>query len=160
MAYTNWSSSTVQSQHKVPHKLRRLSYQHTVHLLQFAALMVTAVASGVVRFHLSFQQSAIEQEKTTINTFLKLREPTFEARLAQLTSKVWSKRERLPWRRGQYIPLSHRYVPDGGSTFLCHTVTYLMTILISNISDGEEKDEKRFPTLHTVLCEPWGPQRP
>jgi hypothetical protein len=43
MADINWSSSTVQSQHKVPHRLRKLTYQRTVHLLQFAALMVTTV---------------------------------------------------------------------------------------------------------------------
>jgi hypothetical protein len=40
---------------------------------------------------------------------------------------------------------------DGGIPFPCHTTTYLITILISNINDREGKGQKIFLTLYTVV---------
>jgi hypothetical protein len=53
--------------------------------------------------------------------------------------KVWCRRD---------------FPEDGNSMFLCHTITSLMTILLSKINDRGGKGQKRFLSLHTVLRGP------
>jgi hypothetical protein len=129
MADTNWPSSTVQSQHKVPHRFRRLSYQHTVHLLQLAALMFTTVAAGVVPLVIQTINTGARDDNRQHNSQIETADST-----AHIT--VWYRTE---------------FPEDGGSPFPCHTITYLMTILISKINDREGKGQKSFLTLYTVV---------
>ena len=77
-------------------------------------------------FHLSFQQPTGGRE-ATIDTFRKLRES-------------W----RLQWYCTAHVKVSCRrdFPGDGGSTFLCHTIMYLMAILMSKINDGGGKGQK------------------
>ena len=118
---------------KFPHRLRRLSYQHTVPLCYNLQPWSSQVWQQEW-YHLSFPQSTIRQETIINDAFFKLREP-----IVRLTSKfgVGETSLKMEAEHSSAIPL--------------HT---WWQSLYPEINDGGGKDKKNFLILQTVLCEP------